>query len=63
MIFNMEEYKKDYTFLDLVDAVDEEKKRVATILNYIMDKNMSSDGLNYEKIVEEIETFVGSLYV
>lgn len=61
-IYNMEEYEKEYTFLDLVEEVDAEKKRIATILDYIMDKNMSSNGLDYVKIVEEIENFIWRLH-
>lgn len=51
---------KKYSDSELFEAVKEEKQKIFTILNYILNKNsrpLSEGGVNYVKVFEEVQDF------
>lgn len=50
--------EKRYTIVDISNAIEKERERVAIILEYILNKNsksLSEGGMNHRKALTEIE--------
>ena len=56
--------KKEYTFGDMMEAVDEEKNRIRTIIEYICNKNshtLAEGGVDYVTLFDDIQDLEHSL--
>lgn len=60
----MKEEPKKFTFTDLIEVRNEERDRIRTILEYLLNKNskpLSQGGVDYETLFDDIQDLEHSL--
>ena len=53
-----EEPKKEYTLIDILKARNEERRKIFTIMNYILNKNskpITEGGVDFEQVFEDMQ--------